>query len=315
MEWPRFAPPGVAHSRGMDCCGRWCGRGAHIGSFRPPSGIVLIGLADGHRHGRPTIPRATFSSSRSRCLLACLILSGVLSWLNLRGVAWRLQLTPPLRAGQEASVALALRNDKGFLPTYGLWFELVARPVTDTSGFRPESTWTGRDLDVRKILAQTDAARAARPAGHARAAGSAGGVAALEVGVQAGAAWRDARGTRERGLAVPVLDFFANRSARGWRSTSLSGRRRSSIGATRSRALRRPAGGERVARAGVRGRFVCAAALRNGRLAPVDPLEGEARGPARSSCANSRRRVRKGFRSGCGRMRRCGNGRSSSSCS
>lgn len=91
-------------------------------------------------------------------LLACLILSGVLSWLNLRGVAWRLQLSPPWRAGQEAVAALELRNDKDFLPTYSLWFDVAARAVVDTRDFRPESTWTGRDLDVRKILAESDAA-------------------------------------------------------------------------------------------------------------------------------------------------------------
>ncbi len=93
-------------------------------------------------------------------LLACLILSGLLSWLNLRGVAWRLQLTPPLRAGQEAVVALELRNDKTFLPTYSLWFDLAARAIVDTRAFRPESTWSGRNLDVRKILAESEAAEA-----------------------------------------------------------------------------------------------------------------------------------------------------------
>ncbi|NJO55918.1 MAG: vitamin B12-dependent ribonucleotide reductase, partial [Rhodospirillales bacterium] len=48
-------------------------------------------------------------------LLTCLILSGVLSWLNLRGVRWRLQLAPPLRAGHDAVVGLDLRNGKRFL--------------------------------------------------------------------------------------------------------------------------------------------------------------------------------------------------------
>src|SRR2546425_814819 len=84
-----------------------------------PAGVVLIGLAMG-------IGTAAYNSSSNilfitlSLLLACLILSGVLSWLNLRGVSWRLQLSPPLRAGQEAVVALELRNAKAFLPTYGL---------------------------------------------------------------------------------------------------------------------------------------------------------------------------------------------------
>ena len=121
------------------------------------SGLLLIGLSLG-------VGTAAYNSSSNilfitlSLLLACLILSGVLSWLNLRGVSWRLRLAPPLRAGQEAVVGLELRNAKAFLPTYGLWFECTARPVADTTGFRPESTWTGRNLDVRKLLAEADAA-------------------------------------------------------------------------------------------------------------------------------------------------------------
>ena len=59
-------------------------------------------------------------------LLSCLVLSGVLSWLNLRGVAWRLQYAGPWRAGQTQAVALELRNTKRVLPTYGLWFDCAA---------------------------------------------------------------------------------------------------------------------------------------------------------------------------------------------
>ena len=77
-------------------------------------------------------------------LLTCLILSGVMSWLNLRGACWRLLLQPPSRAGQKTPVTLELWNRKALLPTYGLWFELTARPVPTgpqraeaTSGRRP----------------------------------------------------------------------------------------------------------------------------------------------------------------------------------
>ena len=59
-------------------------------------------------------------------LLSCLVLSGVLSWLNLRGVAWRIQYAGPWRAGQTQAVALELRNAKTLLPTYGLWFDFLA---------------------------------------------------------------------------------------------------------------------------------------------------------------------------------------------
>ncbi len=68
-------------------------------------------------------------------LLGCLILSGVLSWLNFRGLRWRLEIEPPLRVGVEHTVALAVRNDKRWLPTYSMAFELelakneVALPV------------------------------------------------------------------------------------------------------------------------------------------------------------------------------------------
>src|SRR5829696_2951911 len=90
-------------------------------------GVVLIALSMG-------IGTAAYNSSSNilfitlSLLLACLILSGVLSWLNIRGVRWRLQLTPPLRAGHDAVVVLEVRNGKRLLPTYGLSFELVARP-------------------------------------------------------------------------------------------------------------------------------------------------------------------------------------------
>jgi uncharacterized protein (DUF58 family) len=93
-------------------------------------------------------------------LLACLILSGVLSWLNLLGVAWRLQLSPPLRVGQQAVVALELRNAKRFLPTYGLWFGLAARSVERKEAFKAESTFTARGIDVRAAFAKSEQADA-----------------------------------------------------------------------------------------------------------------------------------------------------------
>ncbi len=119
-------------------------------------GVVLIGLSMG-------IGTAAYNSSSNilfitlSLLLACLILSGVLSWLNLRGVRWRLQVAPPLRVGHDTVVALELRNAKRFLPTYGLWFEFGARSL-EAYAARAESTLTGRNLDVRAVLAKADAA-------------------------------------------------------------------------------------------------------------------------------------------------------------
>jgi uncharacterized protein (DUF58 family) len=119
-------------------------------------GIVLISLAMG-------IGTAAYNSSSNilfitlSLLLACLILSGVLSWLNLRGVSWRLRLAPPLRAGHDALVVLELRNAKTFLPTYGLWFEFAARAHNPNVIKRAESTVTGKNINIREILAKADA--------------------------------------------------------------------------------------------------------------------------------------------------------------
>lgn len=120
-------------------------------------GVVLMALSFG-------IGTAAYNSSSNilfitlSLLLACLILSGVLSWLNLRGVRWRLQLSPPLRAGREAVVAVELGNAKRFLPTYGLWFEFAARPVEAAAGQRAESTVSAKGAEVRAALAKAEAA-------------------------------------------------------------------------------------------------------------------------------------------------------------
>jgi len=117
-------------------------------------GLVLIGLALG-------IGSAAYNSASNilfitlSLLLACLILSGVLSWLNLRGVGWRLLLAPPWRAGQETAVTLELWNRKTLLPTYGLWFDLEARPVP-AGPRRPESTVTTTSGEFRAAWARME---------------------------------------------------------------------------------------------------------------------------------------------------------------
>jgi uncharacterized protein (DUF58 family) len=116
------------------------------------SGVVLIGLSFG-------IGTAAYNSASNilfialSLLLACLILSGVLSWLNLRRLAWQLEIMPPLRAGQETELGLLIRNGKRFLPTYALWFEFAARPFERGEPARPESTITARGIDVWAALA------------------------------------------------------------------------------------------------------------------------------------------------------------------
>jgi uncharacterized protein (DUF58 family) len=131
------------------------------------SGVILIGLSLG-------IGTAAYNSASNilfialSLLLACLILSGVLSWLNLRGLDWRLELQPPLRAGQETEVALLIRNTKRHLPTYALWFEFAATPFQRGDEARPETTLTARGIDVWAALAKAEA-ESAGGAVHLRA--------------------------------------------------------------------------------------------------------------------------------------------------
>jgi len=103
-------------------------------------GVVLIALAMG-------VGTAAYNSASNilfitlSLLLGCLVLSGVLSWLNFRGLVWRLEIDSPMRAGREHPVALFLRNEKRLLPTHGLTFE-----VSNTSEPKP------RQLRLRERL-------------------------------------------------------------------------------------------------------------------------------------------------------------------
>jgi len=60
-------------------------------------------------------------------LLSSLVLSGVLSWVNFRGVTWRLVLPPHFRAGEPAALRVELANAKKIVPTYSLLFRARAR--------------------------------------------------------------------------------------------------------------------------------------------------------------------------------------------
>ncbi len=120
------------------------------------SGVILIGLSLG-------IGTAAYNSASNilfialSLLLACLILSGVLSSMNLRRLDWRLEIQPPLRAGQETEVALFLRNGKRNLPTYALWFEFAASPFVRGAEARPETTLTAKGIDVWAALSRPEA--------------------------------------------------------------------------------------------------------------------------------------------------------------
>ncbi len=75
------------------------------------SGILLISVALG-------IGSAAYNTSNNilfitlSLLLACLILSGVLSMLNFAKVAWRLVPSGPFRVGQTGTIGIELRNAK-----------------------------------------------------------------------------------------------------------------------------------------------------------------------------------------------------------
>jgi uncharacterized protein (DUF58 family) len=142
------------------------------------SGVVLIGLSFG-------IGTAAYNSASNilfialALLLACLILSGVLAWLNLRGLEWKLEVEPPLRAGQRAEVGLLLRNGKAFMPTYALWFDFAAGPVDRGAPARPESTITAKGIDVWAALRKPEAPRASGTV-HMRSRLEPGGTSRLE---------------------------------------------------------------------------------------------------------------------------------------
>ncbi len=213
-------------------------------------GVVLIGLSFG-------IGTAAYNSSSNilfitlSLLLTCLILSGVLSWFNLRGVRWRLQLAPPLRAGHDTVVALELRNGKRFLPTYGLWFEFSARPVAAATGQRAESTFNAKGIDVRAALAQAEAGES-----HGRAALA----GRLDPGGESRVEWmlKPERRGRLRVELASVGSLFPFGFLRKDMGTELVADtivwpapvayRREATGAAR-----RVTGGERVARAGTGG--------------------------------------------------------------
>ncbi len=119
------------------------------------SGTILIGFSLG-------IGFAAYNTANNilfitlSLLLSCLLLSGVLSWMNLAKVAWRLRIEPALRAGVETLVVLEVRNRKRVLPTYGLSFEIRAgararEPVVlalkerlDPGGGRARLEWVWR---------------------------------------------------------------------------------------------------------------------------------------------------------------------------
>jgi uncharacterized protein (DUF58 family) len=115
-----------------------------VGQLIPPkgqrvaptkAGMALIGIA-------LAIGLAAYNTSSNilfltlSLLLASLILSGLLSWINFRRTAWRLIAAPPFRANQLVAVTVEARNGKRFLPTSSLVFEVRAEEANVTRRLR-----------------------------------------------------------------------------------------------------------------------------------------------------------------------------------
>ncbi|MFP4541595.1 MAG: DUF58 domain-containing protein [Opitutales bacterium] len=95
------------------------------------TGLVLIGFSMG-------VGMAAFNTAQNilylglALLLASLLLSGVLSWLNFSGCRWRLRTERHGRVGEPLPVTLELRNRKRRLPTYGLVGQLTSSAQAGT---------------------------------------------------------------------------------------------------------------------------------------------------------------------------------------
>ncbi len=111
-------------------------------------------------------------------LLACLLLSGLLSWFNFMNLSWRLRPQGPWRAGHETLVAVEVRNGKRWLPTYSLWFELATQPR-----HIPAPEPTGKEPKMSEILAAAEK-YITRGRVHMRQRVEPGGAVALEWGVK-----------------------------------------------------------------------------------------------------------------------------------
>jgi len=101
------------------------------------SGLVLIGLS-------LAIGTAAYNTSSNilfislSLLLSCLLLSGLLSWQNFRGVRWRLRTEAHARAAEPLPVRLEVENGKTLLPSYGFVFNLAAREAGEVAALRLE---------------------------------------------------------------------------------------------------------------------------------------------------------------------------------
>lgn len=92
------------------------------------AGLLLIGLAMG-------VGTAAFNTANNilylglAFLLSSLLLSGVLSWVNLKGCEWRISGLRWYRVGEAGAYWIHVRNRKTRLPSYGLRFQVALAGV------------------------------------------------------------------------------------------------------------------------------------------------------------------------------------------
>lgn len=115
------------------------------------AGAVLIAVAFG-------IGLAAYNNANNvlfvalSLMLSCLVLSGLLSWANFRGVRWRLLLPTHWRAGEPGPVRLELTNSKKITPTYNLLFHARFRSGAPEPQHLPDRLDAGRSLALEWIF-------------------------------------------------------------------------------------------------------------------------------------------------------------------
>ena len=72
---------------------------------------VVRNLADFPAHSGNWLERLVFNNRRW-VMLACLLLSGLMSWFNFMGLCWRVRPQGAWRAGHETLVTVEVRNRK-----------------------------------------------------------------------------------------------------------------------------------------------------------------------------------------------------------
>lgn len=167
-------------------------------------GVFLIALAMG-------IGTAAYNTGSNilfltlALLLACLLLSGLLSWFNFRGICWRFRRLGSWRVGHDTLVTLDVQNRKPWLSTYGLWFDFVTHPFGASSADEAKPV-----TSVRALLAASGQ-RITRGRLFQRDRLSGGGNAIFQWGVQ----------PQQRGVALVAVSAVGSLYPFGFLKKSL----------------------------------------------------------------------------------------------